>query len=179
MNPDHENILDEWLVMQAQDGDRQAYSILVKRWHPKMLRHAFRLTMDDEAAKDITQEAWKAIITRLAGLRSPKAFRLWAYRIISNKAADWIRLRQKEREVSHDESEQEQFDGAEHDLGNIRQALKNLPRENKIILTLFYVDGHSVAEISEILGLPPGTVKSRLFYSRKKLKENFEQINKE
>lgn len=179
MTPDRDHILDEWLVLQAQGGDTKAYSILIKRWHPKMLRHAFRMTQDTEVAKDITQETWKAITSKLDSLKSPAAFKVWVYRIISNKSADWIKTRQKERELIR---ENEVIDSEEENLAstdNIRLALNELPPENKLVLTMFYVDGHSVKTIAEILGLSEGTIKSRLFYSRKKLKEKFENINSE
>ena len=179
MNPEHNNILDEWLVMQAQDGDMKAYSILIKRWHPKMLSHAYRMTKDSEVAKDIAQESWRVITSKLGNLKSPRAFKVWVYRIISNKSADWIKERQKERALIQEQDVVEVADDSGENLITMKQALNELPADSKLILTMFYMDRHSVREIGEILGLSPGTVKSRLFYSRKKLKEKFENINSE
>ena len=179
MNDERNNILDEWLVMQAQDGDMKAFSILIKRWHPKMLSHAYRMTKDSEVAKDIAQESWKVITAKLGKLKSPRAFKVWVYRIINNKSADWIKTRQKEREMISDNQVTESDDDNLAGVDNIRRALNELPPENKLVLTMFYVDCHSVREISQILNLSEGTVKSRLFYSRKKLKEKFENINSE
>jgi RNA polymerase sigma factor (sigma-70 family) len=179
MIPEHDQILDEWLVLQAQDGDMKAYSILIKRWHPKMLSHAYRMTRDEEVAKDITQEAWKAITTKLRSLKSPKAFKVWVYRIISNKSADWVKARQKEREIIKNNDLVEPIADSGDNMEKIRRALNELEGDSKLILTMFYVDGHSVKAISEILDLSAGTVKSRLFYSRKKLKEKFVNINSE
>lgn len=173
MIPDQDHILDEWLVLQAQDGDMKAYSILIKRWHPKMLNHAYRMTKDAEVAKDITQEAWKAITAKLQSLRSPAAFKVWVYRIISNKSADWIKERQKERDLIQHKEELIDHQEPLDNLDKIKRALNELPEESKLMLTMFYLDGHSVRAISEILNLSEGTVKSRLFYSRKKLKEKF------
>ena len=178
MNPEHDHILDEWLVLQAQGGDMKAYSILIKRWYPKMLSHAYRMTRDAEIAKDITQETWKAITTRLRSLKSPSAFKVWVYRIISNKSADWIRSQQKERTVLR-ENQPELVTEAGEEISNIRKALNELPEDSKLVLTMFYLDGQSVKAISEILNLSEGTVKSRLFYSRQKLKEKFMNINSE
>lgn len=179
MIPDSDHILDEWLVLQAQDGDMKAFSILIKRWHPKMLSHAYRMTQDSEVAKDITQETWKAITTKLGSLKSPQAFKVWVYRIISNKSADWIKARQKERiMISENEHYVSNADTGDQ-VNNIKVALNELPEENKLVLTMFYLDGYSVKAISEILNLSEGTVKSRLFYSRQKLKEKFTNINSE
>lgn len=179
MNPEHDHILDEWLVLQAQDGDMKAYSILIKRWHPKMLSHAYRMTQDAEVAKDITQETWKAITTKLRSLKSPQAFKVWVYRIISNKSADWIKARQKERALIRDHETMVSESEASEGVSDIRKALNDLPEESKLVLTMFYLDGHSVKAISEILNISEGTVKSRLFYSRQKLKEKFTNINSE
>jgi RNA polymerase sigma-70 factor (ECF subfamily) len=179
MTPERDHILDEWLVMQAQTGDMKAYSILVKRWHPKMLSHAYRMTQDTEVAKDITQETWKAITSRLRSLKSPGAFRVWVYRIISNKAADWIKTRQKERALIRESDELQVAEETDSNVNSIRVALNELPEESKLMLTMFYLDGHSVKAISEILNISEGTVKSRLFYSRKKLKEKFTHLNSE
>ena len=176
MNPDHDNILDEWLILQAQDGDMKAFSVLIKRWHPKMLRHAFRMTQDSEVAKDITQEAWKAITAKLPKLKSPRAFKVWSYRIISNKSADWIKQKQKERSVNYEDLDQNNSETL-NNVGLIRQALNVLPPDTRLLLTMFYVDNNSVKMISEIMNLSEGTVKSRLFYARKKLKEKFENLN--
>jgi RNA polymerase sigma-70 factor (ECF subfamily) len=179
MIPEHDHILDEWLVLQAQGGDMKAYSILIKRWHPKMLSHAYRMTQDPEVAKDITQETWKAITTKLRSLQSPQAFKVWVYRIISNKSADWIKARQKERAAIKENDLVAPVTEPDENIDKIRLALNHLEGDSKLILTMFYVDGHSVKAISEILNLSEGTIKSRLFYSRKKLKEKFVNINSE
>ena len=142
-----------------------------------MLSHAYRMTKDSEVAKDIAQESWKVITSKLGNLRSPRAFKVWVYRIISNKAADWIKARQKERTLIQEQVEVEVVDDSGENLITMKQALNELPAGSKLILTMFYMDKHSVREIGEILGLSSGTVKSRLFYSRKKLKEKFENIN--
>lgn len=177
MDRDHDHILDEWLVLQTQDGDMKAYSILIKRWHPKMIRHAYRLTNDLEVAKDITQDSWNAITEKIRTLRSPTAFRVWVYRIISNKSADWIRNKQKERTAIYDQEVVQEWNNEEDQVTEIKRALNELPADNKLILTMFYVDGNSVKTIAELLNISEGTVKSRLFYSRKKLKERYENLN--
>ena len=177
MIPEHDHILDEYLVLQAQGGDMKAYSILIKRWHPKLLRHAYRMTNDFEVARDITQDAWNTVTTKLQALNSPGAFKVWVYRIVSNKAADWIKLKQKERTVYQEASRIENSPEQNEEPGDIRKALNELPAESKLMLTMFYVDGNSVKTIAELLNLSEGTVKSRLFYSRKKLKEKYKNLN--
>jgi RNA polymerase sigma factor (sigma-70 family) len=171
-----EHILDELLVMRTQNGDMKAFSLLVKRWQPALLRQAYRLTRDDEAALDVAQEAWKAIAKGIYRLESPSAFKTWSFRIVSNKSANWIKEQQKQRVLKIEGDQFVTQEGASTESENvelIKIALDELPVKSKAILSMFYVDNHSVKEISQILSLSTGTVKSRLFYARKMLKEKF------
>ena len=92
-------VLDEYLVVQSQRGDDGAFKALVERWHARLLGHAYRYTRDTEAAQDVAQEGWLAILRGLARLNDPGRFRPWAYRIVANKARDWVRREQSRRRV--------------------------------------------------------------------------------
>lgn len=177
MKIEQEHILDELLVMRTQNGDMKAFSLLVKRWQPALLRQAYRLTRDDEAALDVAQETWRAIAKGIYKLKTPAAFKTWSFRIVSNKSVNWIKEQQKQRALKLEREEfvtqEEQSDESEN-VELIKRALNELPVKSKTILSMFYVDNHSVKEIAEILSLSAGTVKSRLFYARKMLKEKFE-----
>ena len=103
MQDKRSQIEDELLVMDAQTGDRSAMEALVRRWQKRLWLHALRLTGDREAAWDVTQQAWLGIVKGLRRLRDPARFRAWAYRIISNESADWIRKKTSLREAQlHD-----------------------------------------------------------------------------
>jgi RNA polymerase sigma-70 factor, ECF subfamily len=176
-----EHVLDELLILKIQNGDMKAFSILVKRYQPALLNQAYRMTLDDDGALDVAQEAWQAIAKGIVRLKSPAAFRTWAYRIVSNKAVNWINDQKKQRFLRHYNNEVlASKNDIEHtdDLVLIKRALSELPVKNKTVLSMFYVDNHSVKEIAAILNLSPGTVKSRLFYARQMLKEKFEKFNK-
>jgi len=171
-----EHILDELLVMRTQNGDMKAFSLLVKRWQPAILRQAYRLTRNDEAALDVAQDTWQAIARGISRLKSPLAFKTWSFRIVSNKSANWIKDQQKQRSIQDESEGQVSPTEEESSLENIeliRRALNELPVNSKTILSMFYVDNYSVKEIAHILSLSEGTVKSRLFYARKMLKEKF------
>ena len=171
-----EHILDELLVMRTQNGDMQAFSLLVKRWQPALLRQAYRLTRNDDAAQDVAQETWQAIAKGILKLKSPQAFKTWSFRIVSNKSANWIKDQQKQRILQLESDELEVPEDHDERLGNIsliRKSLNELPVKSKTILSMFYVDNQSVKEIAEIFSVSEGTVKSRLFYARKMLKEKF------
>ena len=165
-----EHILDELLVLQIQDGDMEAFSLLVKRWQPAVLRQSYRLIRDQEAAHDVSQEAWQAIAKGIYKLKAPGAFRTWIFRIVSNKSANWIKDQQKQRQLIHETEIELLAPAANEDTSDvdiIKHALKQLPAKNRTILSMFYLDNSSVKEIADVLLLSEGTVKSRLFYARK------------
>jgi len=167
-----EHILDELLVLNAQNGDSKAMAILVNKWHGVLIKQAFRNTHSIEAAKDIVQDSWQVIVRKLASINDPAKFRVWASSIVYNKSVDWVRNQQKQREVLKNHEYEVQDETEEVDHGEVvRVALKKLPQDQRLILSMFYTDDYSVIEIAQILRLPVGTVKSRLFNARKKLKE--------
>lgn len=179
MNKRSDKVLDEWLVLRAQDGDKRSLALLVNRWHKKLVAYAFRKTNDIEVAKDLVQDSWQAIVKQVYLLQNPAKFRVWAYRIVNNKSVSWIRDKQKERKMNYEiEQEQVVLESTEMDFGPVRRAVQQLPDKERTILTLFYQNDYTIKEIAEILSINEGTVKSRLFYARRKVKEFYnQQIN--
>jgi RNA polymerase sigma-70 factor (ECF subfamily) len=176
----NERLNDELLVIGAQEGAVEALSELVDRWQDRLWRLAWRLTDDEQAAWDVLQEAWIVISRRIGRLGDPGAFPAWAYRITSNKSRDWIRRRQRMRRAdeAYGERRQESQNGedyAERQHADLREALGDLPGRDRAILSFRYEDGFSTAEIAEILGIPPGTVKSRLHHARQRLRRFLEE----
>lgn len=175
-----DHILNELLVLNAQNGDRKALSLLVKRWQPALLKQAYRLTQDSDASLDIVQDSWHAIIRGINNLKDARVFKTWAFRIVSNKSVNWINQRQKERKLKQEQEVEVKTIGSEtqseENMIKIKQALQQIPAKNKVLLSMFYIDNLSVKEISEIMEVSEGTVKSRLFYARQKLKEIFEKL---
>ena len=84
----HDRLNDELLVLRCQEGDTEAFELLVGRWQGRLWRHAWRLTGDENAAWDALQEAWIGISRGLVRLADAVAFPAWAYRIVSNKCRD-------------------------------------------------------------------------------------------
>ncbi len=181
MRRTHEDIQDELLVLQCQEGDSEALKTLIARWQPRFARLAWRLTSEREAARDIVQDAWLAIVRGLSRLDDPARFRPWAYRIVRNKCADWTRRRvtrrsameQLREHATHSVSDDEPDSG---DIGRLRDAMARLSDEQRMILSLHYSEEMSIVEIAAVLGVPVGTVKSRLFHARNRLKEALERI---
>ena len=166
-------ISDAELVIQYQSGDKKALIILVARWHKKFCKHAHWYTKDIELSKDIVQESWTVIINKIEILRQADKFGSWGLSIVTRKAIDSIREQNKYRKLdAYTEAnlvEEEQINIAPfHNI--LLKEIKKLPNEQQIVLKLFYVEGYKIHQIATTLSIAKGTVKSRLFTAREKLK---------
>ncbi|MEO1051311.1 MAG: RNA polymerase sigma factor [Bacteroidota bacterium] len=183
MGKSSDHIFDELLILKCQAGDNSAMALLVKRWHVRLVRQAFHQTHNTEAAQDIAQDTWHTIIRKINLLRDPSRFRVWAYRIVNNKSVDWIRRQQKDRKITESQQELNAIDTSssevEDDIQKLRRALREMPTKERFILNLFYLEGQSVREIAETIGIPVGTVKSRLFKAREHLKTIYKEVSHE
>lgn len=174
----HDRLNDELLVLRCQEGDTAAFELLVGRWQGRLWRHAWRLTGDDTAAWDTLQEAWIGISRGLARLTDPVAFPAWAYRIVSNKCRDFVRHERTRRDAAELYSEwlhgQTPDAAAVEQHSSLKEALEQLPGPDRALLSLRYEEQFDTAEIAGILGIAEGTVKSRLYYARQRLRKYLE-----
>ena len=173
-----DDIHDELLVLRCQDGDSQALEELVARWQQRLWRHALHLTGKRDAAWDVLQEVWMAIVRGIRSLDDPARFRPWAYRLVINKSADWVRRQQRQRKLADDASgdlEEWSPPAAGDHVERLRRALSRLPDDCRAILSLRYFEDAQVGEIARILEVPEGTVKSRLHHARNQLKKALER----
>jgi RNA polymerase sigma factor (sigma-70 family) len=176
----HDRLNDELLVLRCQEGDTEAFELLVGRWQRRLWRHAWRLTGDQSDAWDATQEAWIGICRGISRLVDAAAFPAWAYQIVSNKCRDWVRRERRRREATETYSEWMQRDEqdaatAQEECNSLKEALEQLPGPDRALLSLRYEEQFDTAEIACILGVPEGTVKSRLFYARQRLRKYLEE----
>lgn len=165
--------LDLYQVGLAVEGDRQAFELLYRRWHPRLLRLAGRLTGNPDEARDVMQDSALTIARDIHKLRDPALFSAWAYTIIRRRAADHIDRSVRARKIV---SQMDPYRAEPDQEGalSLRQALSQIPEKDRLILTLFYVDGLTGSELAAALGIPLGTLKSRLFTARAKLKSIYE-----
>lgn len=179
---DHAEI--ESLVTQYRTGDVLALQKLVKLYHRSFCEKAYWYTKNAEASKDIAQESWKSIMNNMNALKDPSSFKSWALRIVFTKAMDWLRNNQREKnklkdyhkDVDIDDDEIIENDTLKKELSS---AIKLLSIEQQTVLKLFYVEDYGLKEISSVLEISVGTVKSRLFHAREKLKEHLKNRNYE
>lgn len=179
-----DNVTDESLIVQYQSGDILALQKLVKRWHKLFCEKAYWMTKDAEASKDIAQESWTSIINNLHNLKDSSRFKSWALRIVFTKSMDWLRFNQMNRKKlekyykNYNDSD-ESTNSNETLKAELLNAVRLLPNEQQVVLRLFYVEEYTLKDISLLLEISVGTVKSRLFHAREKLKEQFKNRNYE
>jgi RNA polymerase sigma-70 factor (ECF subfamily) len=177
----NEQVVDELLVMDCQDGSVEALEQLVSRWQKHLWQYAFRLTGDAEAAWDVTQESWLGVIRGLSRLNDPARFRSWLYRIVTYKADDWIarnaKVRERRATIKPEEPEEGQWQDREQS-DEVQNLMRRLPDQSRNVLTLYYLEGLPIAEVAKVLDIPEGTVKSRLHAARNELKALWQQASK-
>lgn len=171
-------ILDDYLVASARVGDRKALELLARRWHKKLLSHAWRLTGDAESAGDAAQAAWVEIVRGLGRLQDEQAFAAWAYRIVSRRCAKQIGRAVRRRALAETLAAEPErpAQASEPETGNrrLKAAIAELPPGQKSAVALFYLEEMSVAEVAVAMTVPAGTVKTRLMHARRKLRAALE-----
>jgi RNA polymerase sigma-70 factor (ECF subfamily) len=162
-------------VEAAQAGDALAFESLMTREIDGMYRLALAITADEADARDVTQESLVAAWRGLGALREPDRFEAWLRRVVINAARTTLRTRRRRRireipseaivgrEPTHDPV------APRADALVLRAALHRLDTDRRVLLALYYLEGRSVGEVAEILGIPSGTVKSRLSAARQAL----------
>lgn len=170
-----EQALDDYLVLLAQGGSQEAFARLAARWTPKLLAFAGRSLGTTEAAKDVVQDTWESAVRGLSRLDDPARFRAWIYAIAARKCADALRgkyrnARIAERAEAMSAAAANTEDGFNDHL-DVAAALKRLPPDQRLAVSLYFGEDMNVSEVATITGVPEGTVKSRLFAARKALRE--------
>jgi RNA polymerase sigma-70 factor (ECF subfamily) len=177
MTDARERVLDELLVLRCQEGSRTAFDLLVRRWQRRLWRYARRLSGSDEAAWDIMQETWIAVLRQIRRLNDPAWFTAWVYRIVRNQYATYCRGASRQRKLreklSRSQSVQDGRPQETHE-GTVAAALRKLAPDRRDLLALKYGEALNVVEIAVILGVPVGTVKSRLHHARRQLRQILE-----
>ena len=187
-------VTDLELVERAQEGDSDAFGILVERHHRAALRAAVAALGAADDADDAVQEAWIAARDRLAGFRGEAAFRTWLLAITWRKALDrrksvgrWLRLTVSQADhdsaatnwIEHmpaDRRSQEEDLAAQQLQQAIRRLIRTLPRNLRDALLLAGSGEYSYSQIGFILGVPVGTVKWRVSEARRVLKEKMAAV---
>ena len=166
------DIEDELILVRCQLGERAAFDDLIRRWSPLLYRHACRRTGDPDLARDLTQDIWLRVLRGIGGLRDRSHFRAWLFGIAHRTFMDRLRERYTQPAIMDFDPEDLVDDSFDDEvLGSaIHTHLVRLPELERETLTLFYLHEYSIEEMAALLGIPIGTVKSRLFRARAALR---------
>jgi RNA polymerase sigma-70 factor (ECF subfamily) len=173
--PSEENEIE--LITRAQQGDRRAFGQLVRRHREGVVNVVYRMYGDANLAEDAAQEAFIRAWQNLPSYRPRSPFRNWVYRIATNAALDALRREREAVDIdalalaSSDNGPEAVVEGAERGE-RVRQAVLALPPASRAVLVLREYEGLSYREIAETLGIPMGTVMSRLNYARNRLRQS-------
>ncbi|MDX1626475.1 MAG: sigma-70 family RNA polymerase sigma factor [Wenzhouxiangellaceae bacterium] len=161
------------LVLDAQDGSREAFEALVRHHHPGLLRYAIALSGEPALAQDAVQDGWMTAARRIRRLDDARAFRGWLYHAVRWRVLDMQRRRHRQDlSLPDDDAALPSLDeeqARERGL-DLDRALERMPAVEREILQLFYLRELRIPEIAVVLDVPQGTVKSRLHRARQALK---------
>jgi RNA polymerase sigma-70 factor, ECF subfamily len=169
---------DEVLIGRIANGDRLAMQVLFARHHVRVYRFVLRLVRNESTAEDLISEVFLDVWRQAGKFEGRATVSTWMLSIARFKALS--ALRRRTEEVLDDETAgkiEDQADDPEVALAKqdkgaaLRQCLTKLSAEHREIIDLVYYHEKSVAEVAGIIGIPEATVKTRMFYARKKMSE--------
>ncbi|MDA0562905.1 sigma-70 family RNA polymerase sigma factor [Streptomonospora sp. S1-112] len=167
---------DSALVTRAQDGDPDAFEVLVRRHQDTVYRIALRVLGDEGDAADAAQEALVAAWHRLPDLADPVSFRAWLYRIAGRRALNLARARTPEAPADNVEAAATPAGPEQHTVaGDLRhalaRALAGLPPGQRTCWVLRELEGMGYEEIADVVGAGPDAVRGRIHRARARLVE--------
>ena len=184
---------DEELLSSVQNHSKSAFNELFSRYEPWVRRRLRTVLRDQDAAEDILQEVFVRVWEKASGWDGHGTARGWIYRITLNLAFNHLRARRRRSEfplemnvpAESDDDEDSQlprylesgipqppaeFESAET-RGYVQELIDGLPEPKRAVMHMVHCEDLSVREVSDALGIPDGTVKSRLFYGRKAIQD--------
>lgn len=193
--PDSHEPSDIALVTRAQAGDSRAFDLLVLRYQKRLYSVIFQIIRHHQDTEDVLYQTLIKANDNLSGFKGNSGFHTWLYRIAVNRSLNFIRLRKTNREMSIHADEG--GDGGGFDLidegvvnevevqenrtelqNKLNIALSKLSEDHRTVVNLFDIQDLSHTEIAKILGCSEGTVRSRLHYAHKQLKNYLLDVKK-
>ena len=188
-NPDIE------LVARTQQGDARAVDELVVKYTPRLYGLVYNMTSNHEDANDLLQEVFAKAFLSINGFRGKSSFYTWVHSIAVNMTINFLKKRGRRFNLSLDDvdlniqNDKEFIELTassspvrEADLGELQlklnESMQKLSPEHRAVVTMFDIQGMPHAEISKILGVSEGTVRSRLFYAHRQLQAHLEEFRK-
>ena len=181
------------IIEKCKQGDLSAFDDLVRRYEKRVYNFAYRMTGNYDDANDIAAEAFIKVYNAIKSFRGDANFSTWLFRIVTNSYLDGRKRSKAYMNIPLDEyidleessvtrqiedpspSPLEHLEAGERSEV-LEWAINNLPEYQRIMVLLYHTQGQSYEDIAEIIGLPIGTVKSRLNRARLALKEKLEPV---
>lgn len=175
------------LVTLLKEGDEEAFRLLIRRYKIRLYGVAFGITLDQEEASEILQEVFLKVYQKIHTFREEAELSTWLHRITINQSLNWQRKWKRRFKWQHrslDEGKEGDLGGLESKMDHpeelcqrkeleevFHRKLEELPEDARTALVLKEMEGLSYDEIARIMKIKRGTVSSRLFYARQRLRE--------
>jgi len=175
------------LVSLLREGSESGYRTLVRQYQDRVFKIAYGITLDRDESLDICQEVFLQVFRKINTFKADARLSTWLHRITVNQALNWKRKWKRRMRWHHDPIEREngsplrELGTDEHNPENrfrerqlearFKESLATLPEEARAVFVLKEVEGLSYEEIADRLNIRKGTVSSRLFYARRRLRE--------
>ena len=177
-----EKLHDAVLVLRCRRRDETAFEELVNRWEPRLYYYLRRIIENKDCVWDVLQETWLAVFQSIGKLEDPQKFGTWLYRITRNKAVSAIRKENRQVQLTNEQIADYHENHTDILITReraelVHQLLDKLKLGHREVLTLYFIEGFSIREIAQIIGVLEGTVKSRLHYAKNKFCEGLKGAN--
>jgi len=160
---------EQELIRKIRQGDSQAFTLLIEESRAQILRHCAHLLKDENLAEDVFQEACIKAIEKISSFKEQASFGTWLWRIAHNLCLDYLRKQRQHPETIFEEQKQQAPEGMDPAL--LQECLEHLTTQQRRVFELFYIQQLSQKEIAQQLSIPYGTVRSRLYYAKKRLRK--------
>jgi RNA polymerase sigma factor (sigma-70 family) len=186
---------DQQLVARTQEGDASAFDQLVVKYTPRLYGLVYNMTSNHEDTNDLLQDIFSKAYKAIRGFRGKSSFYTWIHSIAVNMTLNFLKKRGRRFQLSLDDvdssiqSDKEFLEATassspvrEADLSELQkrlnEAMMKLSDEHRAVVTMFHIQGMPHAEISKILRVSEGTVRSRLFYANRQLQNYLDEFRK-
>ncbi|PYL86959.1 MAG: RNA polymerase subunit sigma-24 [Verrucomicrobia bacterium] len=180
---------DQQLVARTQSGDAAAFDQLVVKYTPRLYGLVYNMTSNHEDTNDLLQDVFSKAYKAIRGFRGKSSFYTWIHSIAVNMTLNFLKKRGRRFHLSLDDVDSNIQNDKEfleltatsspvREQRRLNEAMMKLSDEHRAVVTMFHIQGMPHAEISKILRVSEGTVRSRLFYANRQLQNYLDEFRK-
>lgn len=170
---------EDELIERSKQGDKEAFSDIVIKNQSKIFNLCLSMVKDEKAAEDLTQEVFLKAYEKLSTFQQKSQFSTWLYRIAYNHCLNFLKKKNRTKEEEFKETILINEPESEFENGDqLQEAMNILSAKQRIIFDMYYIKKIPQKQIAVALNVPLGTVRSRLHYAKKKMKNFYNSFNK-